>query len=101
MPRRSFALSPASAIIALFLVAACATFVKLHYIGVTTAGDYGGYVETAQYFSGQQVPNLLIERVLKPLNPLLVALLHLFVNYQSAFIIQAVLFYFAYTYVLY
>ena len=77
------------------ILGAGGAFLKLQYLGITPGGDYGTYVATAQFFSHDPNAEVIPYRILKPLNPLLVAALHTFMSYQDAFLLQALFFYFA------
>jgi hypothetical protein len=63
--------------------------------GVTESSDYHEYVSLAQYINGDMNAEVRPHRFLKPLNPLLVAGLAHNMNYETAFIVQALFFYVA------
>ncbi|MCX6787514.1 MAG: hypothetical protein NTY93_03295, partial [Candidatus Kaiserbacteria bacterium] len=73
--------------------AGLATF-KLHAVGLTPNGDYDGYLETAQLFRGVPGAEILPGRILKPLNPLIVAIEENVMTPKTAFLTQVVVFYF-------
>jgi hypothetical protein len=83
----------------LFLVlfaGAVGAFLKLFVLGtLPSSSDYQDYIETAKFFSGQTGALQLPFEILKPLNPMLVALLGFIVGIPHAFILQSTLFYFA------
>lgn len=67
---------------------------KLHTVGVTPNGDYEGYLETAQLFRGAPGATILPGRILKPLNPLIVAMEENVMTPANAFLTQVIVFYF-------
>ena len=77
----------------LVIGAALASF-KIGYVGLTPNADYASYLSTAALFRG--VPGAAISppRILKPLNPLLVAGEERFLSPEVAFMAQSVFFYF-------
>jgi len=74
---------------------------KLHTVGLTPNGDYDGYLETAQLFRGAPNAPILPGRILKPLNPLVVALEENVMSPETAFLAQVVVFYFLFLIVCY
>ncbi len=78
---------------ALFVVGAVAVFVKLQFIGVTPSSDSHEYIQTAMYLNGES-DSPSVYRILKPLGPVLVAIIGPWTGYQEALIVQSVLFYF-------
>jgi hypothetical protein len=81
----------------ILILGACGAFTKLYFFGLTDSSDYQEYVATAKLISGVENASAVPHRLLKPLNPLLVAGLAMVFNYQTAFILQALVFYFALT----
>ncbi len=80
--------------ILLALCALAASF-KLGHLGITPNSDYQSYIATAQVLSGlpaQAYP----ERLLKPLAPLVVAAAAPALGFPAAFVLEVVLFYFAF-----
>ena len=78
------------------LAAAVGAFLKLYVIGpLPGSSDYQAYIETAKFFSGVPGAQMLPFEILKPLNPMLVALFGFFVGIPHAFLLQSVLIYFA------
>jgi len=67
---------------------------KFHTVGLTPNGDYDGYLETAQLFRGAPNATILPGRILKPLNPLIVAAEENILTPETAFLTQVVVFYF-------
>ena len=89
------------AILALFVVGAFAAYARLSYIGVSPQGDYQGYIDAAKFIGGEQVDSVPYFRLIKPLNPLLISALHPSMGYMNAFILQSLIFYFAFIVVMY
>jgi len=76
------------------VLSACGAWLKLNYFGTTLTSDYQEYVETAMYFGGG-TDEVVPQRLLKPLNPLLIAGMSTFMPTGTAFLLQALVFYFA------
>ncbi len=83
------------------LLAAFGSIIKLTYFGTTPSSDYHSYRETAKLFSGDPGAAVFPHRILKPLNPLLVAFLGLFMGIPEAFVFQSVFFYLAFAVILF
>ncbi len=82
-------------LLALVLSAGGAAF-KLHYFGTTESSDYIEYVATAHAFAGESpLEKAPPNRVLKPLAPLLIALLIPFLGDHDATLFQSLVFYLA------
>jgi len=74
---------------------------KLYTVGLTPNGDYEGYLETAQLFRGVPGASVLPGRILKPLNPLVVAVEENMMTPETAFLAQVIVFYFLFLIVCY
>jgi hypothetical protein len=73
---------------------------KISYLPLDYSGDYHGYIVTAQIFNGEPgveiTPGLVPQRILKPLQPLLTALLYqVGLTYQAAFLVTVYFFFVA------
>ncbi len=72
---------------------------KIAFFPPTFSSDYYEYVALSQYYEGTvdlSSPDVRPHRMLKPLNPLLIAGMAQVTDHQSAFIVQATIFYFAF-----
>jgi hypothetical protein len=96
---RAWLSSPDARYIALLCaIALCAVFVRLWSLPLMLTSDYVSYRDTAQYIAhapDSALTDSVRSRMLKPLEPLLVAALAPFFGYVNATIVQAVAFYFA------
>lgn len=48
-------------------LATIAFFLKINFVPLAPTGDYTTYIETAEFFSGTNEPNIYYYRILKPL----------------------------------
>ncbi len=89
--------------VVIFLLTLCAigAFLKVYFVGVTYSNDYAEYVQTAQYLGGDHSVAVIPHRLLKPLNPLLIAGLAHFGDYETVFLIQAIILYAAFVIAMY
>jgi hypothetical protein len=67
---------------------------KIHTVGLTPNGDYDSYLETAQLFRGAPDAIVSPNRILKPLNPLIIAIEENVMMPETAFLTQIIVFYF-------
>ena len=85
----------------LVVVAAVAAFLKLHVFGTTVSSDYLEYIQTAEAFAGDSGEEPSPNRILKPLAPALVALLSPVFGFDDAMLFQALVFYLAFSFVMF
>ncbi len=83
-------------LLTLLLVGAGAAFARIQYLPLAMDGDYGTYRDAAAHIAeGAPVTHDVALRMLKPLPLLVIAALAPAIGYESATLVQAVLFYFA------
>ncbi len=78
---------------ALVLICAAAATMKLYFIGITPSDDYAQYLSTGKAIAGDPSGEINAARILKPLCPLAVAALGIFVGFENAVVLQSVIFY--------
>ncbi len=84
----------------LLIVCALAATFKIGVLGTAPNSDYVDYISTAKIFSGLPAP-IYPQRILKPLAPLGVALAAPYLGFPTAFLLEVLIFYFAFVLVLY
>lgn len=88
-------------ILVLVGVCAVASFVKLHFIGISPSNDYYEYLSTAKGIAHVPGGEINRARILKPLNPLMVSVIGRATGFETGLIVQAVLMYGALTIAMY
>ncbi|HVW82871.1 MAG TPA: hypothetical protein VHC68_02940 [Candidatus Paceibacterota bacterium] len=79
---------------ALFLAGIALVVFKLCAFGVAPNSDYYSYLETAAFFRGEAGAQVFPNRILKPLEPLMIAAEESVLSPEHAFVVQIVFFYF-------